>query len=229
MFLLGDMRVHDALQRNMETKRICRWSFTEVSDLRLSFFHAATCLQAWREHEVDRRMQLEAERTDRINKTVEKAVRGAGKLVHPMVLISADSFSKLEQLTSYEELRNTSKLVFLDTEEALAKFKADHSIVFLSHQWLAWGFPDNATKTHLNAMKSAIRSAARRVSETSSLERCAWKNTYIWVDYCSIAQDHRGMQMLAVSSLPVYASSADIFVIVAPPAEHQCNARCDLQ
>jgi hypothetical protein len=36
------------------------------------------------------------------------------------------------------------------------------------------------------------------------------------------------MQMLAVSSLPVYASSADIFVIVAPPAEHQSNRKCDL-
>jgi hypothetical protein len=229
MFLLGDMRVDDALQRNTETKRRCRWSFTEVSDLRHSFFHAATCLRAWREHEMDRRVQLEEERTNMIHKTVEKAVRGAGKLVHPMVLISADAFSKLEQLTSYEELRNTKKLVFLDTEEALASFKADNSIIFLSHQWLAWGFPDNATKTHLNAMKSAIKTASARVGAKSSGSRCSWENTYVWVDYCSIAQDHRGMQMLAVSSLPVYSASADIFVIIAPPAEHQCSRRCDLQ
>jgi hypothetical protein len=178
---------------------------------------------------MDRRVQLEEERTNMINKTVEKAVRGAGKLVHPMVLISADAFSKLEQLTSYEELRNTKKLVFLDTEEALASFKADNSIIFLSHQWLAWGFPDNATKTHLNAMKSAIKTASARVGAKSSGSRCSWENTYVWVDYCSIAQDHRGMQMLAVSSLPVYSASADIFVIIAPPAEHQCSRRCDLQ
>jgi len=229
MFLLGDMRVEDALQRNTEKRTCCRWSFTEVADLRLSFHHAATCLKAWREHELDRRMQLEEERTSRISKTVEKAVRGAGKLVHPMVLISAESFSKLEQLTSYEELRNTSKLVFLDTEEALASFKADHSIIFLSHQWLAWGFPDNSTKTHLGAMKNAIRRASQQVGGEGASGRCSWENTYVWVDYCSIAQDHRGMQMLAVSSLPVYASSADIFVIVAPPAEHQCSRHCDLQ
>jgi hypothetical protein len=229
MFLLGDLRVEDVLRRNAETKGRCRWSFTEVSDLRLSFFHAATCLKAWREHEVDRRVQLEQERTNRIHKTVEKAVRGAGKLVHPMVLISADDFAKMEQLTSYEELRNTGKLVFLDTEESLATFKAKHSIVFLSHQWLAWGFPDNATKTHLNAMKNAIKSAALRVGSHGVSDRSSWENTYIWVDYCSIAQDHRGMQMLAVSSLPVYASSADIFVIIAPPAEHQSCRRCDLQ
>jgi len=49
------------------------------------------------------------------------------------------------------------------------------------------------------------------------------------VDYCSIAQEHRGMQTLAVSSLPVYASSADVFIIVAPPAKHvQSNHQADL-
>jgi len=229
MLLLGDMKVEEALTKNIGVRKWFQWSTTEASDLRHSFYHAATCLKAWREHEMQRRVQLEEERKARIQKTVEKAVRGAGKLVHPMVLISAENFSNLEQLTSYEELRNTGKLVYLDTEEALASFKSEHSIVFLSHQWLAWGFPDNATKTHLNAMKSAVKSASQRVSETSSRERCAWKNTYIWVDYCSIAQDHRGMQMLAVSSLPVYASSADIFVIIAPPAEHQSTRHCDLE
>jgi hypothetical protein len=220
------MKVDDVLNRNSAGSRL---AFTETTDLRLSFFHAATCLKGWREHEMERRGQLEEERTKRIQSTVEKAVRSAGKLVHPMVLISAEAFSNLEQFTSYEELRNTSKLVFLDTEESLADFKAGHSIVFLSHQWLAWGFPDNATKTHLNAMKSAIKSAAKRVGGSSGNPRCSWENTYVWVDYCSIAQEHRGMQMLAVSSLPVYASSADIFVIVAPPAEHQSNRKCDLQ
>merc|ERR1719284_489983 len=179
MFLLGDMRAEDALQRNTETNSRCRWSFTEVSDLRMSFFHAATCLRDWREHEMDRRAQLEEERNNMIHKTVEKAVRGAGKLVHPMVLISADAFSKLEQLTSYEELRNSGKLVFIDTEEALASFKADNSIIFLSHQWLAWGFPDNATKTHFNAMKSAIKTASARVGANSESSRCSWNNTYV--------------------------------------------------
>jgi hypothetical protein len=225
MFLLGDMKVEQALQFN-GGQRTC--DFTEVSDLRLSFHHAASCLKAWSDHEVANRRHLEEERTSRIQRTVEKAVRGADQLVHPMVLISADAFSKLEQLTSYEELRNTGKLVFLDTDDSLATFKATSSIVFLSHQWLAWGFPDNATKTHLHAMKSAVRSAARHLG-ASGEDRCAWENVYVWVDYCSVAQDHRGLQMLAVKSLPIYASSADAFVIVAPPAEHQCSKRCDLQ
>jgi len=225
MFLLGDMKVEEALQLN-GGQRTC--DFTEVSDLRLSFHHAASCLKAWSDYETANRRHLEEERTSRIQRTVEKAVRGAGQLVHPMVLVSADAFSKLEQLTSYEELRNTGKLVFLDTEDSLSMFKATNSIVFLSHQWLAWGFPDNATKTHLNAMKSSVRSAARHLG-ASGEDRCAWDNVYVWVDYCSVAQDHRGLQMLAVKSLPIYASSADAFVIVAPQAEHQCSKRCDLQ
>jgi len=38
-----------------------------------------------------------------------------------------------------------------------------------------------------------------------------------------------GMQTLAVSSLPVYASSADAFIVVAPPAKHvQTNDHADL-
>mmetsp|Transcript_55583 Transcript_55583/g.154799 ORF Transcript_55583/g.154799 Transcript_55583/m.154799 type:complete len:1117 (-) Transcript_55583:152-3502(-) len=224
MFLLGDMKVEQALQLN-GGRRSC--DFTEVSDLRLSFYHAASCLKAWSDHEVANRRHLEVERTRRIQRTVERAVRGAGQLVHPMVLISADAFSKLEQLTSYEELRNSGKLVFLDDEDSLAVFKATSSIVFLSHQWLASGFPDNATKTHLNAMKSAVRSVASHLG-ASGEDRYAWDNVYIWVDYCSVAQDHRGLQMLAIRSLPIYASSADAFVIVAPPAEHQNSKRCDL-
>jgi hypothetical protein len=37
------------------------------------------------------------------------------------------------------------------------------------------------------------------------------------------------MQTLAVSSLPVYASSADVFIIVAPPAKHvQSNDHTDI-
>jgi hypothetical protein len=78
-------------------------------------------------------------------------------------------------------------------------------------------------------MKSAIKTASARVGAKSASSRSSWENTYVWVDYCSIAQDHRGMQMLAVSSLPVYSASADIFVIIAPPAEHQCSRHCDLQ
>jgi len=228
MFLLSDMKIDDAISAYAEGEGYCsRPLFTEAGDLRLSFLHAAGALKNWRAKEIERRTLLERERAQRIQHTVERAVQGAGKLMHPMVLISAEEFMQMRELTSYERLRNDGKLEFLDTEEDLARFKTNHSVIFLSHQWLGWGFPDDEQQTQLKAMKSAVRTAAHQMRATGA--RGAWKNVYVWVDYCSIAQEHRGMQTLAVSSLPVYASSADVFIIVAPPAKHvQSNDHADL-
>jgi hypothetical protein len=228
MFLLSDMKIDDAVAAYAEGSGCCsRPLFTEAGDLRLSFLHAASALKNWRVKEIERRTLLEEERALRIQHTVEKAVQGAGKLMHPMVLISAEEFMQMGELTSYERLRNDGKLEFLDTEDDLARFKTNHSVIFLSHQWLGWGFPDDEQQTQLKAMKSAVRTAAHQMRATGA--RGAWKNMYVWVDYCSIAQEHRGMQTLAVSSLPVYASSADVFIIVAPPAKHvQSNNHADL-
>ncbi|CAK0876974.1 unnamed protein product [Prorocentrum cordatum] len=228
MFLLSDMKIDDAISAYAEGGGCCsRPLFTEARDLRLSFLHAAGALRSWRAREVQRRMLLEKERAQRIQHTVERAVQGAGRLMHPMVLVSAEEFMQMQELTSYERLRNEGKLEFLDTEEDLARFKAGHSVIFLSHQWLSWGFPDDHQQTQLKAMKSAVRTAAHQMRAAGA--RGAWKNMYVWVDYCSIAQEHRGMQTLAVSSLPVYASSADVFIIVAPPAKHaQSNDHADL-
>ncbi|CAK0790506.1 unnamed protein product [Prorocentrum cordatum] len=227
MFLLSDMKIDDAVAAYSEGGRCSRPLFTEAGDLQLSFMHAATALKAWRRREIERRTLLEEERAQRIQHTVEKAVQGAGKLMHPMVLISAEEFMNMQMLVSYEVLRNSGKLEFLDTEDDLVKFKTNHSVIFLSHQWLGWGYPDDEQQTQLKAMKSAVKTAAHQMR--SSGARGAWKNMYVWVDYCSIAQEHRGMQTLAVSSLPVYASSADVFVIVAPPAKHvQSHNQADL-
>jgi hypothetical protein len=227
MFLLSDMKIDDAVAAYSEGGRCSRPLFTEAGDLQLSFMHAATALKNWRRKEIERRTLLEEERAQRIQHTVEKAVQGAGKLMHPMVLISAEDFMKMQRLVSYESLRNSGKLKFLDTEDDLANFKTNHSVIFLSHQWLGWGYPDDDQQTQLKAMKSAVKTAAQQMR--SSGARGTWKNMYVWVDYCSIAQEHRGMQTLAVSSLPVYASSADVFIIVAPPAKHvQSHDHADL-
>jgi len=227
MFLLSDMKIDDAVAAYAEGSCCSRPLFTEAGDLRLSFLHAASALKNWRVKEIERRTLLEEERAQRIQQTVEKAVQGAGKLMHPMVLVSAEEFLQMQELTSYEKLRSQGKLEFLDTEDDLARFKTNRSVIFLSHQWLGWGFPDDEQQTQLKAMKSAVRTAAHQMRAAGA--RGAWKNVYVWVDYCSIAQEHRGMQTLAVSSLPVYASSADVFIIVAPPAKHvESNNHADL-
>lgn len=48
-------------------------------------------------------------------------------------------------------------------------------------------------------------------------------------DFGSIAQEHRGMQVMAISSLPVYSAYSDAFIVVAPKAKHaQTGLPCDL-
>ena len=53
---------------------------------------------------------------------------------------------------------------------------------------------------------------------------------YVWLDYISIPQANKTLQSLSISSLALYASMPDYFVVVAPPATHvdkQCA--CDKQ
>ena len=45
--------------------------------------------------------------------------------------------------------------------------------------------------------------------------------TWIWCDYISIPQKCKGMQLLAINSLSVYASAAHAFAIAAPLVRHQ--------
>ena len=57
----------------------------------------------------------------------------------------------------------------------------------------------------------------------------AQEDVYIWVDFGSIAQEHRGMQVMAISSLPVYSAYSDAFIVIAPSAVHaQTQMICDL-
>uniref|UniRef100_A0A7S4K0D7 Uncharacterized protein n=1 Tax=Odontella aurita TaxID=265563 RepID=A0A7S4K0D7_9STRA len=161
-------------------------------------------------------------------RAIRTAEEDAGALGHPMVLCSARNFMKLPSLTAYEDLRNQGKLVYLDTLEKIQAFKEQHLIVFLSHQWLGWGIPD-PDNIHHNAMTEALRQVITRCRRTGVGSKATLDEMYVWCDFVSIAQEHRPMQIMAVSSLPVYSSIADAFVIVAPTARHQnsgkvCNA-----
>jgi len=228
MFLLGEMRIEESLRQN-RAQRFQGTRFSEVRDLRTSFETAAQCLRRWRDTEIARRERLEEEKSLRIAQVIRRAEEGAGKLLHPMVLTWVPDFLAMQDFRSYERLRDEGKLVFLDTEMALTEFRADNRVIFLSHQWLSWGTPDPEI-VHFPAMKSAVKQVCGRLADKKEKGGCRLDKTYVWVDYCSIAQEHRGMQTLAISSLPYYASSADAFVVIAPPARHTCSNRlCDLE
>ena len=138
-----------------------------------------------------------------------------------MVLIAAKHFLALTRLEKYETLRDLGgKLVVLDKLSDVFAFKNKNSIAFFSHQWLGWGMPD-PNDVHIKAMQSAVKTIEAQMDQNKTL--------YVWVDYTSIAQNHVGMQQAAVGSLPVYASVADQFVIIAPKTIHcDSNRQCDL-
>lgn len=172
--------------------------------------------------------KLQKKREAEYARAIRTAEEDAGALGHPMVLCSARNFMDLPQLKSYEDLRNDGKLVFLDTLDKIQAFKKRHLIVFLSHQWLGWGIPD-PENIHHKAMKEALRQVVSRCRRVGVGSSAKLDEMYIWCDFVSIAQEHRPMQIMAVSSLPVYSSIADAFVIVAPTARHKnsgkvCNA-----
>jgi hypothetical protein len=145
-----------------------------------------------------------------------------------MVLCRASSFVEMGALRSYESLRDTGKLVVLDTMEKVISFEKTHAIVFFSHQWLGWGEPD-PENVHHQTMVSAIHQLQKMMVNPIGEGPLSLEDMYIWVDFGSISQEHRGMQMLAISSLPVYSSVAHAFVVIAPTTTHKHHGEvCDL-
>eukprot|EP00662_Eupelagonemidae_sp_cell21_P022824 gene22824-9331_t len=132
-------------------------------------------LREWRDSEEERRRKLEADRDRRNHLTIQR--RGCAT-----VLRHLNAEEKSEQLSHpMLGLRDAGHLVVIDTEDRLAAFKKRNTIIFLSHQWLAWGVPD-PENIHHSAMKAAITKVSAN----------------------SIAQEHRGMQLAAIAALPMY-------------------------
>ena len=151
---------------------------------------------------------------------VLQAVEEVGNLGCPMALIGAGDFLELEELVCYEDVRDAGKLVVLDSLDQIHSFRERNRIVFFSHQWLGWLKPDDAQRSQLRAMQAAVRTLQKAFGS---------QTVYVWVDYICVSQRHSKAQWMAVSSLPVYVSMVDIFIIIAPDATHRdTQALCGL-
>lgn len=169
---------------------------------------------------------LEEEREKQYEKMIQDAILNMKGLLHPMVVIASQKFLGIKKLKSYEQLRDKGDLVILDTMESVNEFKKDKFIIFLSHQWLGWGNPD-PKDVHYKAMSKAVEKAPEMLRQSTGRD-IPLDQIYIWVDFVSISQKHRGLQALAIGALPVYASAADIFTIIAPDTIHHDNeSKCD--
>jgi len=153
---------------------------------------------------------------EKVLDTAEDSIKGLG---YPMVLCPSLEFLRMGRLCSYETMRDRGSLVWLDTLEQIRTFKRTNLIIFLSHQWLGWGLPDPDAH-HFNAMCAAITHVTKVLTESGGDATLSPERTYIWCDFLSIAQDHRALQVMAVSALTMFSVSSDAFVVIAPPATH---------
>ena len=152
--------------------------------------------------------KLEAEKRRQMQEKVNEATETVNHLAHPMVFVSADWFLNAGRMIKHEDARTKHCLFTVDTMEELKGFKKGNTFIFFSHQWLAWSEPDPEDLQY-NAMVSALK-------ELKEAKNLSLSNTYIWLDYTSIPQTHRGLQRLSINSLTNYAGACDYFVIVAP-------------
>mmetsp|Transcript_3887 Transcript_3887/g.9103 ORF Transcript_3887/g.9103 Transcript_3887/m.9103 type:complete len:1377 (+) Transcript_3887:260-4390(+) len=152
--------------------------------------------------------KLEAEKRRQMQEKVNEATETVNHLAHPMVFVTAEWFLNAGRMIKHEDARTKHCLFTVDTMEELKGFKKGNTFIFFSHQWLAWSEPDPEDLQY-NAMISALK-------ELKEAKNLSLSNTYIWLDYTSIPQTHRGLQRLSINSLTNYAGACDYFVIVAP-------------
>lgn len=142
------------------------------------------------------------------------SVNGLG---HPMVLISMLSFLDLswEDVRSlHEGLRDTGKIIVLDSLAAVNEFKRKgREVVFFSYQWLSWNM-SGPSKLQFECMCSALKLHCRQKGIATS-------EIFVWLDIFGIPQLHEDLKSLAVSSLYCYASAASALIIICPTSLHE--------
>lgn len=152
--------------------------------------------------------KLEAERRRQIQEKINEATESVNHLAHPIILVTADWFLNSGRMVKHEDARAQRCFWTIDTMDELNRFKKNKTLVFLSHQWLAWAEPDPQ-----NIQFKAMRQAFEELIRTKELDV---EDVFVWLDYTSIPQTHRGLQKLSINSLTNYAGSCDYFIIVAP-------------
>mmetsp|Transcript_42829 Transcript_42829/g.100417 ORF Transcript_42829/g.100417 Transcript_42829/m.100417 type:complete len:1014 (-) Transcript_42829:358-3399(-) len=153
--------------------------------------------------------------------TLKRARESVNQLSFPMVLVQASTFRSWKQLVAHEDAQHRQQLTWLYTQQEVTDFFATKFIIFMSHQWTGFSEPDPAQPSdgehvQYNAMVVSIDSVMLR----NGLSKDDEDRVFIWVDYCSIPQRHRGLQTLAIHSLTLYAAHVHAFIAVAPSIPH---------
>jgi len=195
--------------------------FTLILDLVLMGFtgyyvELARELVKKEERDVERKLAFESHKNN-----VKSLIAESRIMSYPMCLMRYDTFSKLGKLVPHEQLRDTHKLVYLNTVRSVLRLKRrKYYIIFFSHQWLSRMLPDPANDHYIDMM-SALQGLAQ-------MFKVRLDSLYIFVDYSSIPQQGQRVQKLAIDSLATYVSLSSAFVIVSPQTVHRdSSALCN--
>ncbi|KAL1520605.1 hypothetical protein AB1Y20_022180 [Prymnesium parvum] len=163
---------------------------------------------------------MEKARLDVLRKQVQASVDSAGSLAFGMVLVNARNFLRRGRFFPYEELRDANELKMLDSINSARVFARNQTIIFFSHQWLAWDEPD-PNCIHYQCMEEVVR----HLTKKQSLDQ-----VWVWLDYSCMPQLNSTTLSLAVSDLSEVAALASYFVVVAPAAVHtDTKTVCDME
>jgi hypothetical protein len=152
--------------------------------------------------------------------TLRQAKESVSTMSHPMVLMALSIFKAGGALMKHEDAQQRHELLWLYSLNEVEDLRISSFIVFMSHQWTAWSTPD-PTNVQFNAMLMSL-------VKLCSVKSWDEADVYVWADYTSIPQVHKGLQQLAINSLPWYAAKVAAFVIVAPQVQHNdIEVLCD--
>mmetsp|Transcript_44199 Transcript_44199/g.127889 ORF Transcript_44199/g.127889 Transcript_44199/m.127889 type:complete len:1037 (-) Transcript_44199:121-3231(-) len=163
------------------------------------------------------------EQEQRRNKIIE-CIEHTNDLAFPLVLMSAETFRSLGKLMPYEDAQDQHILCHLASMDKIREFlfEKHRKFVFFSHQWLAWTEPD-PHNVHYKAIRDTM---------DATMAQMGWpvQSCYLWVDYHSVPQVTRQTQALAIKTLPIFASLASMFVVIAPDCVHaDTKAACNFE
>jgi|EP00966_Prymnesium_polylepis_P298415 hypothetical protein len=125
---------NNTLMKSTRSNSFFTFQTSEVKTMVAAFQRMSSNLKIMWDFEEARLKMLEEERARKLNARVIDSFDGAGKLIHPLVLVPAEAFVRMETLEPMEVLRDSGKLKFVDNDEELKAFKKDKFFIFLSHQ-----------------------------------------------------------------------------------------------
>ena len=143
---------------------------------------------------------------------VEAADAYSTSLGCPMALVSATDFFDLGCLVEFETLREEGKLRVLDNADKVSSFRQKFLIIALSHQWFGVSSVD-PDGVHYQTMCAAVR-------EVTKVAKSTMDRVFLWVDICSIPQEHMATRELFLAAVPLYVQLADFFLVIAPATAH---------